>query len=247
MLRSLNEIKGYSIDAVDDNLGNVEDFYFDDQDWKIRYLVADTGNWLPGRLVLITPYFIDKPEKEQKAVGVHLTKKQIEDSPPIDQDKPVSKQKESELLNYYGLPVYWAGMDPDLVGNTPVPPPSDEEVENMQKQAKGNPHLRSTKEVMGYNIKALDGEIGHVEDFILDDEEWIIRYFVIETRNIIPGKKVIASPLWINEISWEETAVHFDLGVDEIKKSPEYTSPEDVTRDFEHKVHEFFKREKYWE
>jgi hypothetical protein len=69
-------------------------------------------------------------------------------------------------------------------------------------------HLRSTKAVTGYHIEALDGELGHVDGFIVDDESWAIRYMEVATRNWWPGKKVLVSPAWIDRMSWEDSKVY---------------------------------------
>jgi len=92
MLNKIKILKGYKLDSLDGEIGKVKEFYFDYKYWTIRYLVADTGNWLSDRLVLISPNALLAVNREEQNIAVNLTKKQIEDSPPLESDKPVSRQ-----------------------------------------------------------------------------------------------------------------------------------------------------------
>lgn len=224
MLRSVNEIHGYKINAQDGEMGNVEDFYFDDETAYIRYLVVSTGPWLFGKKVLLSPVALDKPDWATQTLSVNVTKEQIKNAPDIDISKPVSRQLESRLYGYYGWHPYWSFP--------PVPPE--------------NPHLRSAEEVEGYHIHARDGEIGHVEDFIADDELWIIRYLVVDTRNWLPGKKVVISPVWLERVNWFERKVDVDLSQEEIKGAPEYDPSAPVNRQYEERLYDFYGRPRYW-
>ncbi|MGA3268849.1 MAG: PRC-barrel domain-containing protein [Verrucomicrobiota bacterium] len=109
MLSKAKTLEGYKLDSLDGEIGKINEFYFDDRHWTIRYLVADTGNWLTGRQVLISPYALRDVNGEQQHIAVNLTKKQIEDSPSLDSDKPVSHQFEQAYYGFYGLPTYWGG------------------------------------------------------------------------------------------------------------------------------------------
>jgi len=192
MQYSVKDLKGYAIGATDGDIGNLDDFYFDDESWTIRYLVAETGNWLINSKVLISPFALGKADLSRKRLNVTLTKKQVEESPSIDTDKPVSRQYEAAYLDYYGFPYYWGG--PALWGPMPYPQLSlasqmrNEEARAEREEA-NDWHLRSADKVTGYHIEATDGDIGHIEDFIVDDETWQIRYMVVDTQNWWPGKK----------------------------------------------------------
>ncbi len=192
MLYKAATLKGYTLNSLDGEIGKVGEFYFDDLHWTIRYLVADTGNWLPGREVLLSPHALVAVKQKKKQIAVELTKQQIEDSPPLTSDKPVSRQFEEAYYSHYGWPMYWAGSNvwgasPFIVRN-PVEP-----TEHAPTEKASDPHLRSTGVVRGYHIEAVDGSIGHVEDFILDDDAWTIRYLIIDTVNWWPGKKVLVA------------------------------------------------------
>jgi uncharacterized protein YrrD len=251
MLRSTNEMIGYRLLATDGEMGKVHDFYFDDVSWTVRYLVVDTGKWLPGRKVLISPVALDKPDWEYQTLPVNLTTKKIEESPPIETDEPVSRQKQIRIHAYYGWPVYWPYVGG--YGGTPaavaVP---EKEVQNEPEEAmeedlaEGDPHLRSVREIHGYHIGASDGEVGHVEDFIVDASNWVIRYMVVDTRNWLPGRKVLLAPEWADSIVWEEKKVFVGMSRETIKASPEYDSSAPVNREYEEKLYDYYGRPKYW-
>lgn len=246
MLITAKTLKGYNLDTLDGEIGKVKEFYFDDKHWAIRYLVAETGNWLTGRQVLISPYALAAANKEEQHIAVDLTKKQIEDSPSLTSDKPVSRQFEESYYKYYGMPMYWNGSNmwgayPTIVHDrTTWAEPAHNE------KASWDPHLRSTHDVSGHHIQATDGEIGHVEDFIIDDETWAIRYLIIDTQNWWPGKKVLLSPLWIERISWDDAKVFVNLLRETIKQSPEYTEESLLTRDYETGLYRHYNRQGYW-
>jgi len=249
MLRSLKEIFGYKIRATDGNIGNVHDFFFDDEIWAIRYVVVDTGTWLSGRKVLLVPSVVEQPEWERRLLPVDLRKKQVEESPEMDTDKPVSRQAEIDLHEHYDWSPYWL-IPPHGLAPPITPAKGKDEEEEKEKKQEGermDPHLRSVKEVMGYHIQALDGEVGHVEEFIADDSKWFIRYMVVDTRNWLPGKKVLIPPDWIERVSWEDRKVSIDLPRELIKNSPEYNPAAPVNRRYEERLYDYYGRPKYWD
>lgn len=232
MLRSAQELGGYAIQAVDGEIGNVDGFLFDDLTWTIRYLVADTGGWLLNQLVLLSTTSLGQPEWEEHVFPVVLTREQVESSPPVAVDRPVSRQMEEELAGYYGWPPYWTGVEA-----------SDAEKEYLVKR---DPHLRSTREVEGYHIRATDGEIGHVEDFVIEDLSWALRYLVINTRNLLPGKSVLIAPTWVRRVSWATGEIHVDLAQEAIRNSPEFNSAAPVNRAYELRLYDYYGRPAYW-
>jgi hypothetical protein len=249
MLRNVKKLKGYKLGALDGDIGKVKDFYFDDQRFAVRYLVADTGPWLPGKQVLISPYALQKVREVEEVLEVALSKKRIEGSPTVNLDKPVSRQFEIEYYKYFGWPLYWYG--PNLWGSSAYPGDFAPGASLVPPEVPPNkdmidPHLRSTTAIMGHRIQARDDEIGHVQDFIVDDENWALRYLVVDTRNWWPGKKVLISPLWIERVNWEESRVFVDLPREVIKNAPEYLEPALITRDYENQLFDYYKREGYW-
>lgn len=206
MLRKAKTLKGFHLGVIDGEIGRVKDFYFDDTAWRVRYLVADTGKWLAHRLVLIAPHALGSIDEKERIIHVQLTREQVENSPGIDADKPVSRQMEEEYLRYFGWPFYW--LDPLMWGA----PAAFEPVEADDSiRPHGDPHLRSMNEVAGYHLAALDGEIGHVEDFLIDDEDWSIQDLIVDTRNWLPGKRVLVSPMFIKSVNWAESTLQVQL------------------------------------
>ena len=246
MLYKIKTLKGYKLDSRDGEIGKVKELYFDDRYWTIRYLVVDTGNWLTGRQVLISPYALTGVDKNEQCITINLTKKQIEDSPSLESDKPVSKQFEQNYYMYYGLPLYWEG--PYMWGTYPNILRESKKLREHKKGEKSwDPNLRSTIQVSGYNIHAADGEIGHVEDFIVDDETWAIRYLIIDTKNWWPGNKVLISPEWVERVSWDEYKVFVNLTSEKIKQSPEYIEGSLLSRNYETALHKHYNHPGYWE
>ena len=245
MLFKSKILNGYKLKGSDGEVGKVKEFYFDDKHWAIRYLVADTGNWLTGRQVLISPYALGEVKEIEQHIVVDLTKKQIEDSPSLDSAKPVSRQFEEAYYGYYGYPMYWVG--PYMWGGYPEIVREPKKWKESSQVKKGwDPHLRSTKSVSGYHIHAADGDIGHVDDFMIDDESWAIRYLIISTINWWPGKKVLISPQWIERVSWVDSKVFVNLSRENIKRSPEYNEECVLTRDYEVGLHRHYNRQVYW-
>ena len=246
MLSKVKELSGYSIQNTDDEtIGKVKDIYFDDRNWTVRYLVANTGKWLTGRKVLLSPYALLTVNADHENIVADLTKKQIEDSPMLESDKPVSQQFESDYFGYYGWPTYWYG--PYSWGYYPYLERDRAKWGQFTKQEKAwDHHLRSCHEVAGYHIEAEDGEIGHVEDFIVDSETWEIRYLVVNTSNWWAGKQVLISPLWIERVSWSERKVVIDLTRQAIKLSPEFTDQSLLDRDYETNLYGHYNRKGYW-
>jgi hypothetical protein len=244
-------LQNFVIHATDGELGYVHELYFDDETWAIRYLTVDTGGWLGGRRVLISPFSIVRTDWDARRLDVALTKKQVEDSPNIDTHRPVSRQHEAAYLGYFGFPYYWGG--PFLWGTAYYPTgvavsetSSAESVADRIAKESADSHLRSTGAVTGYHIEATDGDIGHVDGFVVDDETWAIRYMEVATRNWLPGKKVLVSPAWIERVSWIDSRVRVGLSREAIKGAPEYDEFGPITREYENRLYLHYGRPPYW-
>lgn len=260
MLRSIKELIGYPIEAVDGNIGKVKDCLFDDRHWRLRYVVVDTNRWLPGKKVLISPHHAKEPSKgwQGKALPVDLTKERIKNSPNLDENAPVSKQFESEYARYYNiLHPYWSGPHAWGMEQEPSYIPAATVEELKQEQAASHEHelqldhiehshLRSAHEVIGYTIHAKDDVFGHVADFIVDVEKWKLLYLIVDTRNWLPGKKSIMDIGWIETFDWHKREATVDLSRKQIEKAPRFDPSEPINREYEHQLYDYYGRPYHW-
>jgi hypothetical protein len=225
MLEVISALKGYAIEATDGGMGTVSDFLFDDRNWRVRWLVVDTGTWLTERKVLVHPSAIKRADDERQTFAVNLTKAQVEGGPGILQDQPVSRQMERQLHDYYGSDPLWsdAGAMAAPFSTSPYfgfDSTREEAPGDAPVRDDGDPHLRGIAEVTGYRIHAADGEIGHVEDFLLDSATWSICYLAVDTRNWWPGKHVLMSPHAVENIDWSERHIRLNVTRDQVMASP---------------------------
>jgi sporulation protein YlmC with PRC-barrel domain len=222
MLQNTKELYGNKLAALDGEVGRVKDFYFDDRTGAVRYLVADTGSWLTGRLVLLSPHAFGKLDQYENTLHIKLTKKQIENSPPVDSHRPVSRQYEIEYYRYYGWPAYWPedqtwGMGSHLVI---VPPPPDPAARQSRPSVAGR-HLQSAQALTGYAIQTVDGAIGQVTGLKVDDRSWTIRDLVVETGHWYAGKQILISTVKVERISYDESKVYVNLTKADIQQTVE--------------------------
>ncbi len=249
MLRSLREFDKYAVSATDGDLGHVGDFLIDDERWAIRYLIVETGGLLDERRVLISPISFGHADWATHRFHLALTLDQIKSSPGIDTDKPVSRQHEREYLGYYGYNPYWGqaamwgvGLYPAMLAGSM---PSDAPPTSASEPA-GDAHLRSADELHGYHIHGSDGAIGHVADFILDDESWAVRFLVIDTSDWWFGKKVLVAPHWAESVSWDDRTIRLDISRAAIKSSPEWNPEAPVNREIEQRLYDYYGRPIDW-
>ena len=245
MLLSTKHLLTYGIRALDGAPGTAQDFYFDDVAWTIRYLVVKTGSWLAERPVLVSPVVVGQPDEQTKSIPVALTSEQIRNGPDISTDLPVSRQREEVLVRHYGWIPYWDSMSPMAMA-TLIMPPEPTQKNDDSSRIPADPHLRSTAEVLGYHIQAADGSIGHVEDLLAESNDWVIRYLVVDTRNWLPGRKVLVSPAWVHRVVWNERSVHIDLRREHIEQSPPFDPAAPVNRDYESRLYDYYGRRVYW-
>ncbi|MFP4418297.1 MAG: PRC-barrel domain-containing protein [Fibrobacterota bacterium] len=255
MLGSILNMQGMTIfDSSEQDVGSATDMLFDDHFWIIRYIVADVGGWLRGREVLLATSSV--AEVQEQIFLMNITKEQIEKSPPIDTDKPVSRQEEQQLHDHYQWPHYWDyptfdNVFPVPARPLPVAPPSGY-MGNHQKEAQEDlqqnydTHLRSCREVAGYRIHTTDGELGHIHDFLLESRTWRIRYLIVKTANILPGKKTLLSPDWIEGIGWSSKEVIVDVSNQSIKEAPSWHYTDGISRDYEQQLYDHYGRPGYW-
>ena len=239
MLRNASEILGYQLRAADGDIGRCKDFLFDDRQWTIRYMVADTAKWLPGRKVLVSPLSLGTPRWPDRKLPVALGREEIEASPHLDDDAPVSRQYEIQWADYYQYPHYWGF---ETIWGIRHYDMARKEAVDQAETALEDSHLRSVREVIDYNINAIDGHIGHVEDFILDDTNWSIRYLIVDTRNWLPGRKVLIAPDWVAAIHWAEHQVDVRMNKSAIENSPPYDPRQPVNLAYEARLYDYYGR-----
>ncbi len=231
MLRSIKQLYGEKLRASDGEIGHVKDFYFDDQKWVVRYAVVDTGSWLLDRQVLIAPHAFGNLDQNRSFLLVNLTRQQIENSPPIEAHKPVSRQYEDEYYRYYGYPSYWMAEGTWGLNAFPIaqPPPSrlpsEVAAESENARNANDPHLRSTHAVSGYHLQTSRETIGHVTDFMMDDKSWVICHLVVETGTWFSGKEIVISPSHVDRINYGDSKVFVNLTKEAILQTPEFHVP----------------------
>lgn len=243
MKHSLKKLKKFTLQATDGDKGKVKNFLFDDESWVIRYLEADLGNFFNDKRVLIPREQLGTPVWDEKHFPVRLTIKEIENSPGLEHDLPVSRQYETQLLEHYQVQPYWpeaiagyAGRESLLGSGYPFSTP----------RVAGDPHeittnLRSFSEVTGYYIRATDDQFGHLEDLIIDYDTWQIVFAVIDTKNLSPWSKQVVLPVeLLEEISFIDQEIRVNLPKEEIKNAPEYDSSDDWTPDYENNIYSFY-------
>lgn len=256
MLHDINELRGFSVEATDGPIGQVRDAYFDDQAWTIRFFVVDTGPWLKGRRVLIPPIAFGNPDWGARRLPVSLSRALVRDSPDVDTSKPVARQHEIEQFTYYGYPSYWGG--PGVWGNgmragathaagAAANDKAFVEAQLLLHHQRGDdPHLRGCDAIIRYHVHAIDGDIGHVDGLIVDDQNWVIRYLVVNTSNWWLGHDVLVAPEWIDDISWLEATVSVGLSRRAVKDAPVYDPAAPPDREHERALYRHHGRLGYW-
>lgn len=247
-LQTVAAVQDYGLQAVDGDIGSVDEVYFDDVTWTVRYLVVNTGSWLLGRRVLISPVAAGEIRERDGVLHIQLTREQIRNSPPLSSDKPVSRRYEERYYRYYGWPPYWepASITGFPLADEPGTPTALPPVLPAPVQRPEETRLRSSAEIMGYTIAAQDGEIGQVEDFVIDTRYWATRYVEVDTRKWWPGKHVLVSPRWIESISWGKRRVIVLLERDAIRSAPAYHRGTPITREYEARLFRHYGRTAYW-
>lgn len=230
MGQTVKALQGDDVLASDGPIGAVKDVYFDDERWGVRYLVVDTGTWLPGRRVLISPASLDSEGSSAEALRVNLTREQVEHAPGIDADRPVSRQYEMAHAAHFGTPYYWSGsllwgaaayptspVAAGLAHDSVSQGSAAAERAAKEQLAQGDAHLRSSAEVIGYAIEARDGALGEVDDFVVDERNWGITDLVVDTRKWWPGGHVRIAPQHVERIDAAARTVRLRVSREQLK------------------------------
>ena len=230
MLHLARKVCGATIRAADGDIGTLEDFYFEEGRWTVRYLLVDTGRWMSGKKVLLSPMSV-VGEWNAEQVRVSLNKQQVWDSPAFDPQGPFSHDHETQVLGHFGYPYYWGASGvwgtfdypAALLTASSVSAADSARREGINPESR---NLRSTNKSTGYHVQATDGEIGHVDDFLIGEESWRIRYLLVDTSNWIGGKSVIVSAEAIQRTDSERAKLHVGVTREAVKHSPSFDSIE---------------------
>lgn len=245
MIRSISGMIGYRIQATDGEAGRVDDFFFDDEKWTVRYCVDRIAEKFGREEVLITPSGFDgSPDWRRRIFPLSMDREKVRNSPDIDTDKPVSRQKEQELLAYYGAPMYWQYYSSQTIPPVPVTPPFSEDL--LEKppggEEAGNVHLHSVREVIGYTVKAVDGRIGALRDLFIDDTTWAVRYLAVDTNTWLPGGNVLVARDQTDGVSWEDQEISVRLTMARLAHAPAYDPGRPITREYENRLRDYYGR-----
>lgn len=225
MVRSGNKLTGFSVHAKDGEIGRIYDFIFDEFLWTIRYAEIDIGRWVPGKVVLLSTQVLGP--SALSTIDTKLTIKQITNCPTIDPQEIPSRKYEEELHNYFSWVYYWA---------------EQREVSQYRISCK----LQSVFSLIGFKLQAIDGEIGHLDDVLIDDLEWKIRYLVIDTGTWFSGKKVLVSPLWDGRVDDNSHILKIDVSMEKIKSAPPFDYSIPLTNEYEVILHQHYHKKPYW-
>jgi hypothetical protein len=235
MFWTASRLGDFELQATDGPIGAIRDCLIDDRAWKLRWFVVDTGTWLPGRRVLITPDRIEATGGETGGetgdvppeIGVAISRAEVKASPPSDEKAGVSREYEEALVGHYGWQSYWTGL-----GHAPPP--------------EGQPELCSADDLLGYHIVAEDGRIGHVDEILIDPDQWVVRYLVVDTRDWWPGKLVLLVPQAIAAIEAESRTVRVKLTREQIRNGPAFDPDQTIDRKIEEQFLGYYGYPVYW-
>jgi len=249
MLKPISSFLGSSVYAKNTLIGKVEDFYFDDQSWAIRYMIVNTGGWLAGKQVLVSPLGIQSGDSDHRRIELNMSPEQVQHSPSINSEMPVSKQQEAEYYDYFHWPYYWHGagiwgIAPSIEDALDRPFPIELRSKEIEQP---HNHLRDLKEILKYHIRATDRQFGHVNDFMFDDRDWVIRYFVIKSSSWFSTNRTLISTKWIEGIRWEDRVFQVGLHSKKMKGAPQFRPDLPIDRSYENKLHEYYNQPIYWE
>lgn len=251
MFKNLRDLEGFRLAAEDGEIGHVTDLYFEDDEWAVRYLVVATGSWLFGKKVLISPNAVPAVRWDDECIKVNLTMEQVRNSPDIDTDRPISRQQEADYHLYYNFPPYWGGVA--LWGRYDEPgaePTEDESVSTRQDreyQQRWDSHLRSAKEVRGYRVVAIDGQVGHLDNFLMDTDTWAIRYLVVNAGGWLNKHEVLCMPKLVDRVIWAEATVNVNSSRELMEQAPPYSNSEEIDRAYEEALFAHYTMHPYWE
>lgn len=251
MILSIKDLFDYKLMTADGEAGEIKDALYDERDWVLRYVVVETGGWLSGRELLIPPSVLGAPDSARREFPVSMTRDQLSNSPPREAGEDITRRHEEDLYRYYGWEPYWVpeGAMGPLPGTVMVESPEEaaETQTAVLEERHAEPRLRSIKDTLGFKVHGVDEDLGKVDNFLMDDETWDVRYVVLNTGGLFKSRRVPISVRWINNLDWENHALHLDLGKKDVHDSPDWDESLPLPRQYEVDLHSHYGRPGYWE
>lgn len=237
------EIIGCTAQAIDGKAGSIHDILFDDDSWKVRYLVVRSGVWLEERMVLIPPQAFLYATEGAHEVHVTLSCDQIRQSRSLEADPPFYLQRQIDAATT--APTLWMTYgslyDPVIPLYGPAlmqAPPEGADVKREKPDY--DPHLRSVREISGYQLEDADGEAGQLVGFLVDNEVWALRYVVIQTGSWFAKQQRLLTVSHISAINWERRTLTTSLHRERIAASPEYADALLLDPAFENRLLQYY-------
>jgi hypothetical protein len=255
----MNALTKAKIKSVDLAFGDIRDLYFDDVSWMLRYFVVDVGTWLEGRHVLISPESLTEYREDENAFACKLTRQQIHDSPLFDSQKTVSRQQEESLSKHYGWTPYWvtpmaafplpglytypivgAASDRWNQQNKMAPTVAKEVEARQDMDREQEAHLRSFQEIKSYGLQATDGDIGELDDLLLDTASWRVTHIIVDTRKWWPGGQVVIDRALVTDISWGDAKIVVAMSREDVKNAPRFDKDQTITEPYMQQLSQYY-------
>ncbi|HEX8949328.1 MAG TPA: PRC-barrel domain-containing protein [Dissulfurispiraceae bacterium] len=249
-LRGLQSVAGYAVIAKDGEVGAVEEFLFDDREWAIRFIVVRTGDWLPGKKVLLPPSVLEEPDWELPKLHITIERAQLARGPILGAHEPASRMFQIDLYKHFGWAPFWLEEE---YFNVPLHPSEVSSGLSRDQEKADDPHLLSTADTIEYRVEALNGDVGHPEDFVMDEDDWIIYYFAValDRSENVPeeetAKSVLIATEWVQKTAKEAGRVYLELDRDAVLRSPAYDPALPVDREYELELYDHYGRPRYWD
>lgn len=242
-----SDLRHYDVKGSSEHIGKLHDIYLDDETWKIKWFVVETGNWFSSNKILLDSEKIIKVSPQEGTFHVSLTQKDVEEAPSANEHLPVGDQHRNEYSyiaashNTLLFPGYAGLMMPTTLIERPEQAVGAEKnLEELARQ-QADRHLRSASEIEGYTIHAADGNLGPLSDLVINAETWTIELLALDTSKWLPGRTVVISPRSIDRISWEDRELVVMMEKETIEQSPELHSLKSIETSYLSKLNDYYR------
>jgi sporulation protein YlmC with PRC-barrel domain len=247
-LREASSLINFSLYSQDgEEVGQVLDVLFDDKEWVVRYIEVDLTPLGLEKKVLIPPDSIEIPDWEVERVLVPMKGEELRSLPSLPLDEPVSRPYLIELYEKSGWIPYW--VESKFHDERPGPKKLKAQLGDEEQRGQ-DPHLFNLGEMSEYRVEATDGDVGYVDELILDEEEFVVYYLVVAIEAEIPeeesSKNVLVAPDWVTDFDRGMITVRVDVDRETLAAAPEYDPSAPITRDYEYQVFDHYGRPHYW-